>query len=324
MFAHAVEGGALAGAHVAADLHRGRAGARHGGRAAGHVAPARAGRTDRAGTAQRASRSARATSIGLVVYAGAVAVAIIGPDTSAANVAPWLVPVVWWVGLPIVCLLLGDVVRHLNPFVPVVALLDRGRRGRPRARRARRGPPAVFLAAWSWYLLAYHRPGLARRAGRLPGGLRRGRRGRRSAVGTGMARDRRGLRRAVGRGRPHRGARVAAHAAGPGHRGRSWSCGSAAPPSTASPTGSFWQDVLGTSRVDAARCSTPSGCSGSPRSSRARSCSSSASPSAASAEERPRRRLTEPLGRRWCRWRWAGSSATTSPCSSARARTPTR
>ncbi|MET0903358.1 MAG: hypothetical protein ABWZ52_08965 [Acidimicrobiales bacterium] len=98
--------------------------------------------------------------IGLAAYAGAVAVAIVGPDTSAANLAPWLVPVVW-VGLPVVCLLLGDVVRHLNPFVPVVALLDRGRAVDP----GRVVPPwtsAVFLAAWSWYLLAYHRPGSPR------------------------------------------------------------------------------------------------------------------------------------------------------------------
>ena len=95
--------------------------------------------------------------IGLVAYAGTVAVAILGPDTSAANLAPWLVPVVW-VGLPVVCLLLGDIVRHLNPFVPVVALLDRGRA----VDSARVVPPwtsAVFLAGWSWYLLAYHRPG---------------------------------------------------------------------------------------------------------------------------------------------------------------------
>ena len=99
--------------------------------------------------------------IGLAVYAAVVAVAIIGPDSSAANLAPWLVAVVWWVGLPIACLLFGDVVRHLNPFVPVVALLDRGRATDPE-----RGLPpwtsAVFLAAWSWYLLAYHRPGSPR------------------------------------------------------------------------------------------------------------------------------------------------------------------
>ena len=99
--------------------------------------------------------------IGLTVYAAVVAVAIVGPDTQAGNVAPWLVLVVWWVGLPIACLLVGDVVRHVNPFVPVVAILDRGRATDP-DRRLPTWTPAVFLAAWSWYLLAYHRPGSPR------------------------------------------------------------------------------------------------------------------------------------------------------------------
>jgi len=98
--------------------------------------------------------------IGLLAYAATVAVAIAGPDTSAANLAPWLVAVVWWVGLPIGALLLGDLVRHLNPFVPVVAVLDRGR-AQP-DRPVPRWTPAVFLAAWSWYLLAYFRPGSPR------------------------------------------------------------------------------------------------------------------------------------------------------------------
>ena len=99
--------------------------------------------------------------VGLAAYVAVVAVAIIGPDTSAANVAPWLVAVVWWVGLPIACLILGDVVRHLNPFLPLVALLDRGR-GTDAARGFPQWTSAAFLAAWTWYLLAYHRPGSPR------------------------------------------------------------------------------------------------------------------------------------------------------------------
>jgi hypothetical protein len=99
--------------------------------------------------------------IGLLIYGGVIGVAIVGPDSSAANLAPWLVGVVWWVGLPIACLLLGDVVRHLNPFVPLVALLDRGRPA-----STDRAMPAwtsgAFLAAWSWYLLAFRQPGSPR------------------------------------------------------------------------------------------------------------------------------------------------------------------
>ena len=123
--------------------------------------PRRAVGADRARATGGHRRSAPGHVVGLVLYAGAVAVAIIGPDSSAANLAPWLVPVVWWVGLPIVCLLLGDVVRHLNPFVPLVALLDRGRPSDPERRAAvvdrRRVPRRVV-----WYLLAYHRPGSPR------------------------------------------------------------------------------------------------------------------------------------------------------------------
>jgi len=99
--------------------------------------------------------------VGLLVYVATVAVAIIGPNSSAANLAPWLVPVVWWVGLPIVCLLLGDVVRPLNPFVPIVALLDR-RRPVERGHDLPSWTSAAFLAAWTWYLLAYHSPGSPR------------------------------------------------------------------------------------------------------------------------------------------------------------------
>ena len=99
--------------------------------------------------------------VGLLLYGAAIASAMIGPDSSAANLAPWLVAVVWWVSLPILCLLLGDVMRHLNPFVPLVALLDRGRPADP-DRHVPTWTAAAFLAAWTWYLLAYHEPGSPR------------------------------------------------------------------------------------------------------------------------------------------------------------------
>ncbi len=98
--------------------------------------------------------------IGTALYAGVVVVAIAGLDSSAANLAPWILAAVAWVALPIVCLLAGDVVRLLNPFVAVVALLDRGRQHQRRAAPA--WTAAAFLAVWTWYLLAYHRPGSPR------------------------------------------------------------------------------------------------------------------------------------------------------------------
>ncbi len=92
---------------------------------------------------------------GTLLYAGTVALCFAGPDSSAASFVYWFVVVVAWVGLPIACLLLGDVVNVLNPFVLPASRLH--------GRTARRGggpawTAAAFLAGWSWYLLAYHDP----------------------------------------------------------------------------------------------------------------------------------------------------------------------
>ncbi|MGK2947818.1 MAG: hypothetical protein ACSLFP_04540 [Acidimicrobiales bacterium] len=97
--------------------------------------------------------------VGLALLVLVFVAAIVGPDSAAANIVPVAVLVVWWVGLPLVCVLAGDVMRAINPFQPVAALL-----GAP-VRTARSAPAwtsAAFLAAFSWYLLAYHRPGSPR------------------------------------------------------------------------------------------------------------------------------------------------------------------
>jgi hypothetical protein len=99
--------------------------------------------------------------VGVALVALVLVAAIVGPDSGAANVAPVAVLVVWWVGLPIVCLVAGDVMRTINPFVGVVAVLDR----RASDRRASAAPSwtgAAFLAAFGWYFVAYHRPGSPR------------------------------------------------------------------------------------------------------------------------------------------------------------------
>ena len=70
---------------------------------------------------------------------------------------------VWFVGLPIGCLLAGDVMRAINPFVPLAALGERLVRPRDGARPA--GPAwtsAAFLAGFIWYFTAYYRPGSPR------------------------------------------------------------------------------------------------------------------------------------------------------------------
>jgi hypothetical protein len=99
-------------------------------------------------------------AVGLILLILAEVAAIVGPDSGAANVAPVAVLVVWWVGLPIVCLVAGDVMRAVNPFVALVALLDR-RRDHP-APAAPAWTPAAFLGAFAWFFVAYHRPGSPR------------------------------------------------------------------------------------------------------------------------------------------------------------------
>jgi hypothetical protein len=101
--------------------------------------------------------------IGLLLLAGVVYAALAGPDSNAANIAPTALFPIWFVGLPIVCLLAGDVMRAINPFVPLAAL---GERLVPPREGARPASPAwtsaAFLAAFIWYFTAYYRPGSPR------------------------------------------------------------------------------------------------------------------------------------------------------------------
>ena len=98
--------------------------------------------------------------VGLVLVVAVLTAAIVGPDSGAANIAPVSVLVIWWVGLPIVCLLLGDVMRWLSPF-PILALRRSAGDGSDEP-----APPtwtsAAFLAAFGWFFLAYHHPGSPR------------------------------------------------------------------------------------------------------------------------------------------------------------------
>ncbi|MET0728760.1 MAG: hypothetical protein ABWZ76_10740 [Acidimicrobiales bacterium] len=98
-------------------------------------------------------------AVGLVLFAAVLLVAVVGPDSAAANIAPVTVFVIWWVGLPLLCLLLGDVMRAINPFLAVVGVI--GRRGEEDGA----GPSwtaAAFLAAFAWFFVAYHQPGSPR------------------------------------------------------------------------------------------------------------------------------------------------------------------
>lgn len=116
-------------------------------------------------------------AVGLVLLGLVLFASVEGPDSAAANIAPVAVFVVWWVGLPLLSLVVGDVMRAINPFVPIVALGERllGRTtdtadttdttdtadtaGRAQAPA---WTAAAFLWMFSWFFLAYHRPGSPR------------------------------------------------------------------------------------------------------------------------------------------------------------------
>ncbi len=125
--------------------------------------------------------------VGLALLVLTFVASTVGPDSAAANISPVTVFVMWWVGLPLLCLVLGDVMRAVNPFQPLVAALDRVT-GRADAEPARGTAPswtaAAFLWGFSWVYLAYHRPGSPRAvavllavytAAAVAGGLRWGR-----------------------------------------------------------------------------------------------------------------------------------------------------
>ncbi len=103
--------------------------------------------------------------IGIVLLGLAFATALGGPtafNEQAGNIAPVAVTIVWWVSLPILVLLVGDVMAAINPFVGIVSLVERVRPDRSPAAPPPAWVPAVFLGCFAWYLLAYYRPGSPR------------------------------------------------------------------------------------------------------------------------------------------------------------------
>ncbi len=99
--------------------------------------------------------------LGIIGLALVLFTALAGLTTQAANPAPWAVGVVFWVGLPLSCVLFGDVFRWINPYATAVRLLTLRAR-RPAERTAPPWVAAAFLFSFIWYLLAYYRPGSPR------------------------------------------------------------------------------------------------------------------------------------------------------------------
>jgi len=101
--------------------------------------------------------------VGALIFGGTLYAAFAGPNFAAANIAPVAV-FVGWIAIPVLCLVLGDVVRWLNPFVGLIRLVERAT-GRPSRVEGPTWVPAAFLLAFSWYMLAYYRPGSPRALG---------------------------------------------------------------------------------------------------------------------------------------------------------------
>lgn len=92
--------------------------------------------------------------IGLAFFAATLATVLFGSSEGASNPAPYAVCVIFWVGVPIVSALLGDLFAAANPFDTIAWLL------RIPERTSRRDPglwpAAVMLLSFAWLELAYH------------------------------------------------------------------------------------------------------------------------------------------------------------------------
>jgi hypothetical protein len=88
---------------------------------------------------------------GVVVYAG-----LAGTPEVTQNLAPTFVYVLFWVGVPVLCVLLGDVFRPFNPWRAVArAVPGLAAARRPYPRRLGRWPAVAALLAFAWLELVF-------------------------------------------------------------------------------------------------------------------------------------------------------------------------
>jgi len=73
--------------------------------------------------------------VGLALFVLVVVAALFGDPTTAENIAPVFVYVVFWVGMTLICALVGDLWRVMNPFDTLAALVERLQGGGPGRRR---------------------------------------------------------------------------------------------------------------------------------------------------------------------------------------------
>jgi len=102
-------------------------------------------------------------ALALALFVATLVAAWFGPDDVGENLAPTALYVAFWVGLPLVSPVVGDVWRRANPLWLVAAGLDRLRGRDPQASTATgwwasHWPAALGLLAFLWLELAHHDP----------------------------------------------------------------------------------------------------------------------------------------------------------------------
>jgi hypothetical protein len=100
--------------------------------------------------------------IGIAIFAIVVYAGLAGVQTSTANLTPTVVYVLFWVGIPVLSVLFGDVFRAFNPWLAIgrgtgwlVKRLGAGADPLPYPRRLGRWPAAFGILAFAWVELAY-------------------------------------------------------------------------------------------------------------------------------------------------------------------------
>ena len=94
-------------------------------------------------------------AVGLVLLALLLVAAAFGDPDTVENIAPVFVYVVFWVGMTLVCALVGDLWRVVNPFDTLATLVERARSGTPAPYRWGRWPAVAALTGFVWLELVY-------------------------------------------------------------------------------------------------------------------------------------------------------------------------
>ncbi len=95
---------------------------------------------------------AQGRAIGLALYVLLVVAAVFGDPAIARNITPVFVYVVFWVGMTLICALIGDLWRVVNPFDTLAALVERLKGGpvAPEPYRWGRWPAVAGLTGFVW------------------------------------------------------------------------------------------------------------------------------------------------------------------------------